>query len=194
MKVAFHPLVIACVNIIRSDISFVCVCVCVCGVRAPRSPTWRMILTGTQLSSTTGKDLCQKTTSTCGHMRKYIHTHTHTQAHASSWMRFTRSSTGLSKQLISERLQLGGVSLLSSGHLHAGIRQPTQRDTLTRLPYVITHDTAVCVCVCVCVFTVELLVHPVSLSDGPAPAGFYFFPLWQNPNLTTQPFRTAPAR
>ncbi|XP_070398760.1 GRB2 related adaptor protein a isoform X2 [Nothobranchius furzeri] len=32
------------------------------------SPTWKMIQTGTQLSSTTEKALCQKTTSTCGHM------------------------------------------------------------------------------------------------------------------------------
>lgn len=119
------------------------------------------------------------------------HTHTHARAHASSWMRFTRSSTGLSKQLISERLQLGGVSLLSSGHLHAGIRQPTQRDTLTRLPYVITHDTAVRVCVCLqwsCWYTLSL--HQMVLHQ----LGSAFFPLWQNPKLTTQPFRAAPAR
>lgn len=122
-------------------------------VLAPRSPTWRMILTGTQLSSTTEKALCQKTTSTCGHTRKYTLTHARTPMHGhifsssvKQMITFHTSSTGLSKQLISECAQLRAFSALlwtsalrykagyPNGHTHS-------------LPYVITHDTAVCVCV-----------------------------------------------
>lgn len=116
-----------------------------------------MILTGTQLSSTTEKALCQKTTSTCGHTRKYIHTHTHERActhmhghifssSVKQMITFHTSSTGLSKQLISECAQLRGFSaLLWTSALRYKAAYP--KGHTHSLPYVITHDTKVCVCV-----------------------------------------------
>lgn len=76
-----------------------------------RSPTWRMILTGTQLSSTTGRALCPKTTSTCGHMRKDARTPPTRVylAHLSRTQMHHTSSAGLCEHLTSEHGQLGGL-------------------------------------------------------------------------------------
>lgn len=83
----------------------------ICFLCVSRSPTWRMILTGTQLSCTTGRALCQKTTSTCGHMRKHVHTPPTRVclAHLSHTRMHHTSSAGLCKRLTSERGQLGGL-------------------------------------------------------------------------------------
>lgn len=114
-------------------------------VLSPRSPTWRTIPTGTQLSSITEKALCQKTTSTCGHTRKYTHTHMFGSS-VKQMIAFHTCSTGLSKQLISECAQLGAPAALlwtsapwyeaadPKGHTHS-------------LPYVITHGTTMRACV-----------------------------------------------
>lgn len=100
-----------------------------------------MILTGTQLSSTTEKALCQKTTSTCGHTRKWASTHTHRCADASlTHLRFTHPAlVHLNSSSVS--LRSCGLFLLCFGHLRYKAAYPKG------LTYVITHDTGVCVCV-----------------------------------------------
>jgi len=66
-----------CVCVVVRVCGCVCVCVfvhvCVC-VSDHRSPTWRMILTGIQLNSTTERAMCPRITSIYEPMREYTHT------------------------------------------------------------------------------------------------------------------------
>lgn len=104
-----------------------------------------MIQTGTQPSSTTEKASCPKTTSTCGHTRKYPSIHVQTQVR-STWTRLTR--WGL------VHLNSSSVSVRSSGGISAPLRTSAHRQKAAYpkghthwLPYVITHDAPwVCVC------------------------------------------------
>lgn len=156
--------------------------VCLCVFPSSRSPIWRMILTGTQPNSTTGKALCRKTTSTCGHTRKYAHTHTHTRRHLMREAFHTSTyQTGLSKELISEDARWAALwafsALLWTSALWHKAAYPKGAHSSANLCNH-TWYSHVCVCVCLWVFTVKLLVHPVSPSDGHTPAGL----LWQTLN------------
>lgn len=91
-----------------------------------RSPTWRMTRTGTQLSSTTGRALFQKTTSTCGHTRKHARKPSNMRVFSPS--RSHTNASHIQRRPVRTPHQRAwaarGAFLFCFGHLHSGIRQP----------------------------------------------------------------------
>ena len=144
---------------IKVNLTWMHFCLCV-----SRSPTWRMILTGTQLSSTTRRGLCPKTTSTYGPTRKRAHTRVFSPS---------QSHTNTSHM---QRANASPVSVGSSGGFSvllwtSALWHKASSSGATHSLAALRNHTRSSVHMCVCVCVVGWTVPP---SDPHPPAGFYF--------------------